>query len=124
MATANNYKIISYEELLTAIEKDLPDNNFRTSAGFLINAVTDWPTTDLSEPQDLIVELKKEIKNKLTFDNIKYYQKSLNPEIDAWKLEAVTALIEMFDLERKNVFDRTIELETIVERLSDHYKER
>lgn len=38
-----------------------------------------------------------------------------------WKVEAVHALLEMFDFERKNKFDKNIELESIIEKITRHY---
>jgi predicted house-cleaning noncanonical NTP pyrophosphatase (MazG superfamily) len=85
-----------------------------------MSAVNDWPTS--TEPKYLVEELKNEIKCKLTFDNLKDFLKDLKPDKDAWKMEALSSLLEMFDFERKKVFDRTIELDTVIDRLSRHYK--
>ena len=123
MSTINKYELITHDELFDAIENDLTNNNFKTSAIFLMSAVTDWPTSNLQEPKDLILELKTEIKDKLTFDNLELHLKQLNPKKDAWKMEALTALLEMFDFERNKFTDTTIELEAIVNRLTQHYRQ-
>src|SRR6476659_4859189 len=112
--------LISYEELFHAVENDTTDNHFKTAAQFLLQAVNDWPTTNLNEPQGLIAELKNEIKDKLTFDNIVRYSRTLRAEIDPWKMEAVSSLHEMFDFNRTNNVDRKIELEEIVIRITQH----
>ncbi len=38
-------------------------------------------------------------------------------------MEALSALLEMFDFDRRKMFDRTIELEVIVDRLTQHYRQ-
>ena len=110
--------------MFNAIENDSTENNFKTSAAFLISAVTDWPKLNLQEPKDLIAELNLEIKEKLNFDNLKSYLEQLNPNNDAWKMEAVTALLEMFDFDRKGINDKSVSLETIVDKLTHHYRHK
>lgn len=124
MTTEITYNFISFDELFNAIENDSTENNFKTSAAFLISAVTDWPKLNLQEPKDLIAELKLEIKEKLNFDNLKSYVEQLNPTNDAWKMEAVTALLEMFDFDRKGINDKSVSLETIVDKLTHHYRHK
>ena len=119
----NNSNFLSYDELQNAIEKDVTDNNFKTAADFLLSAVTDYPTFNLKEPTDLVAALRQLINNKLTFDNLANYLKSLSPNKDAWIIEAVTSLLEMFDFERKNTFDKSIELDTIIRKLTQHYRQ-
>jgi hypothetical protein len=121
MTTDNSYKIISADKLFDAIENDLTDNNFKTAAEFLNEAVTDWPTFNLKEPADLLTELKKEVQGKLTYTNLGNYYNRIDLNVDAWKSTAVSSLLEMFDFERKNVFDKNIELENIIDKISRHY---
>ena len=118
--TTNKYDFLTYDELFNAIDMDSPDNYFKSSAKLLMSAITDWPT--FVEPKDLVEELKKEINHKLIFDNIKNYLKELKPHKDAWKREAICSLLEMFDPERKKLIDKTIDLDTIINQLSRHYK--
>lgn len=121
---SNSLDFLTYNELFEAIENDASDNHFKTAANFLESAVTDWPTFNLKEPRDLIKELKGEIKDKLTYDNLDKYLKNLKPNNDAWKIEAVNTLLEMFDFNRQNSFDKTIELEKIIENLTLHYRKK
>jgi len=121
MTTDNSNKIISADKLFDAIENDLSDNNFKTAAEFLNNALTDWPTLNLREPADLLVELRKEVQGKLTYTNLDNYSKQLDLGLGMWKGEAISALLEMFDFERKCVFDKDIELEKIIEKITRHY---
>jgi hypothetical protein len=114
---------LSYDELQNAIENDGTENNFKTAADFLLSAVTDYPTFNLKEPTDLVAALRQAINEKLTFDNLDYYLKTLSPDKDAWTIEAINSLIEMFDFERKNIFDKAIELDKIIQQLTQHYRQ-
>ena len=118
------YEIITDEELVDAIYNDPSDNNFKAAAELLYSACTDWPTLNLSEPADLLKELKVEVKGNLTYDNLDSYNKRLNVAYEAWKGEAVCSLLEMFDFERKKLFDKTIELESIIDKITRHYRKR
>lgn len=123
MTPNSTYEIISYYKLLEAIENDLAENNFKTSSEFLDSAVTDWPIFDLFEPADLLAELRKEVSGSLTYINLDYYSKRLDLDIglNLWKVEAISSLLEMFDFERNNIFDKNIELENIIEKITKHY---
>jgi hypothetical protein len=123
MTTDNSYEILTYEELSNALDKDVTSNNFKIAAEFLYNAVTDWPTFNLQEPTDLVAELKKDIQGKLTYTNIDNYSKQLDLSVDAWKAEATSSLLEMFDFERKNIFDKSVQLESIIEKITKHYRQ-
>lgn len=114
---------LSYDELQNAIENDGTDNNFKIAAEFLLSAITDYPTLNLKEPTDLVAALRQAINDKLTFDNLDKYLKSLSPDKDAWVMEAINSLLEMFDFERKNNFNKVIELDTIIRQLTKHYKQ-
>ena len=122
MTKNNSYRIISYEKLINALESDTTDNCFKIAAEFLDNALRDWPTLDLKEPIDLIAELKKEISDSLTHENLNEYSKRLDLGDDAWKAESISSLLEMFDFDRKSVFDKTIELESIIDKITRHYQ--
>ncbi len=122
MTTEDPYAILTDAELAEAIENDTTDNHFKTAAEFLYNACNDWPTFNLSQPRDLIAELTKEIKGKLTYDNLTTYNNSLNITADAWKGEAICSLLEMFDFERKNTFDKKTELHAIIDKITKHYR--
>jgi hypothetical protein len=77
---------------------------------------------NLKEPNDLLTALRLAINDKLTFDNLDKYLKSLSPDKDAWTMEAINSLLEMFDFESKNTFDKAIELDTIIRQLTQHYR--
>src|SRR5947207_3208181 len=109
--------IITFDELTNVIESETSDSKFKTCAKFLISALNDWPTIDLQEPKDLLDELHAEVNNPLTFENLDFYLKGLTI-LDAWKMESVASLREMFDFDRNNSVDKTITLETIIAKLT------
>lgn len=117
-------EIITFDELTDKIESVTTDGKFKTCGEFLLTAINDWPTMNLEEPKDLLDELKKEIKKPLTFDNLKKYSDGLKIDIsgNAWKMESVTSLLEMFDFDRKNTFDKEVTLDKIIERLTNHFR--
>lgn len=121
MTTINSYKILSYDELSNILDSDTTDDNFKTAAGFLNEALSDWPTENLQEPIDLIAELKKEVQDKLTFSNLDNYNKKLSASDNAWKMSALSSVLELFDFERTCSFDKVVELESIIDKITTHY---
>ena len=112
---------LSYEELKASIEKDNSNSNIKTAANFLLDATRDYPKFNLKAPFDLLTELKQDLKAKaLTYDNLKTFSEDTANE--AWKIEAVASLLEMFDLERTGEIERTIELDTIIRCITEHYR--
>jgi hypothetical protein len=123
MTMTNNCTFLSYDELQNAIENDGTNNNFKTAAGFLLSVITDYPTFNLKQTVELVAALQQSVDNKLTFENLDKYLKSLIPNIDACTIETVTSLPEMFDFDRKNTFDKSIELDTIIRQLTQYYRQ-
>lgn len=119
----NNSDFLSYDELQNAIQNDETNNNFKTAADFLLNAITDYPIFNLKEPCDLVTSLRQVIKDKLIFENLEKYLKSLSCDKDVWTMETIHSLLEMFDFERKNIYDKRIELDTIIHQLTKHYRQ-
>ncbi len=117
-------EIITSDELTDKIESLTANNKFKTCGEFLLTAINDWPTTNLEEPKDLLDELKNEVKRPLTFDNLKIYSDGLKIDIsgNAWKMESVTSLLEMFDFDRNNTFDKEVTLDKLIERLTKHFR--
>lgn len=124
MKAKHTLEILTYNELSNGVTNEIEVSKFKIAAEFLMSALNDWPTRNLQEPKDLILELKSKLKKPLTFNNLDSYLESLNPSIDAWKMEALSALLEMFDLDRRKIFDKTIELEVIFDRLTQHYRQQ
>jgi len=124
MITDDSLEIISYANLCKAIENDLSSNNFKTAAEFLISAVDEWPTLNLREPVELLIELRREAKGKLTYTNLENLSNQQDLGLGSWKVEAINALLEIFDFERNNKYDQNIELETIIDKVSRYYSGR
>ena len=114
-------KFITFAELIDVLANDSTDNNYKSAADNLLEAFTDWPTQDI-EVSDMISELKDEVKDKLTFDNLNRYLKTLKPNIDSWKMESLTSLLELFDFDKNNNVNKEIDLEIIVEKITEHYR--
>ena len=106
------------------IELETTDSKFRVCAEFLLSALNDWPTMGLEEPKDLLDELANDVSRPLTYENLNSYSNGLRIEVsgNAWKMESVTSLLEMFDFNRQGNFDKTVTLETIIEKLTEHYR--
>ncbi len=121
MTADDSVEIISYDNLCKAIENDLTLNNFKTAAEFLYNALEEWPTLDLREPKELLKELRRDVQGKLTYANLEEFSKHQDHGLGQWKVEAINALLEMFDFERKNKYDKNIELESIIEIITRRY---
>ena len=118
----NKSDFLSFDELRNAINNDGIDNNFKTAATFLLSAVTDHPTSNIKEPSHLVATLRQALNNRLTFENLDNYLEVLSSYEDSWAMESINALLEMFDFERKNTFDKTIELVSIIRQLTQHYR--
>lgn len=113
--------MITFDELINILEND-SSNKFKNAADKLLEAFTDWPTEDLNEPSEMIAELKQEVNGKLTYDNLANFLKELKPENDAWKMESISYLLELFDFERNNNVNKEIELEVIIDNITKHYR--
>lgn len=117
-------KIITLDELTDKIALENTDSKFRVCAEFLLSALNDWPTIGLEEPKDLLAELTNEVSRPLTYENLYSYSNGLKITVsgNAWKKEALTSLLEMFDFDRQGNFAKTVTLETVIEKLTDHYR--
>jgi hypothetical protein len=60
--------MITSEELFNALESDTTKSNVKFVAKNLSEAINDWLSQNLSEPCELISELKLHINSKLTFE--------------------------------------------------------
>ncbi len=122
MAIKTKESYITFDELVTIFDTNNSENIHRTCADFLITAITDWPTEDIIDSYEFIIELQKTVNNSLTFDNITEYLATLKPGTDAWKMESISNVLEMFDFERNHNFNKTIFLESIIEEITEHYR--
>jgi hypothetical protein len=111
---------LTFTELLSIIEDETLDKNFKKMADLLLEAITDWPFE--AEPAEIIFQLKEDIKDILTYGNLNEYSKTLKIHKDAWKMEALTSLLEMFDIERNGRVNNTIGLDEIFSILTKNYR--
>jgi hypothetical protein len=111
--------MITSEELINLIENDVTESSAKHIAENILEAINDWPTENLSEPSELISELKRQINEKLTRENIEEFVRTLNVEKDSWKIESLSYILEIFDLERSENVDGKMELEMIMERIAN-----
>ncbi len=72
----------------------------------------------LLQPNEFILELKKEINVVLTFNIIAKFLKTLSLNNDAWKIESLTSLLKLYDFKLENKSNKEIELESIIEQLT------
>ncbi len=108
--------MITSAELINLIENSVTETNSKAIAENLLEAINDWPKENISEPNELISELKNQINNKLNFENFISYLKTLNVEKDAWKIESLNSILEIFRIETDENVDVEIELEKILKK--------
>jgi hypothetical protein len=106
--------MLNSEKLIILTESGTNKRNKRL-ANSLVMALNDWPKTDLSEPDELIRELKKDIVGQLTFEAISNYLNGLDPVVDAWKMESLSYIVDMFDTKEARLHD---DLESIINRFT------
>lgn len=106
--------MLSSDQLNNLIETAI-DSRTKFIAENLEMAINDWPTLNLSEPQQLINELSMNISDKLTFHNIRRYRNTLCHLKDSWKIESLSSILEMFDTDEAGVKEN---LEDIINRIS------
>jgi hypothetical protein len=119
--TTAQSQFLTYEQLRLAVEywEAKGDEYHLAAANFLLDAANDWPTFDLKEPADLVAELHAAIAGPLTFDSLRLYAATAD---DAWKTEAVNALLELLELIQKKLRNATIDLEAAIEHLTTEYR--
>jgi len=113
----NQIDIISADELYDDLEQDISNNKYKTAAQFLLEAINDWPTPNVSEPKDFLPDLTDKIGSLLTVDRIEKYSKALNLN-NLWKVEATSMLVKVFD------YDKTKTLEDIILDITEYYKSK
>ena len=111
--------MITSEDLINIIESNYTESRVKQIAENLLEAINDWPTENLCEPNELILELKKHINGKLTFENIKLLLNTLNAENNAWKMESLHSLLKIFSIVEIENVDGEMELEMIMEKITN-----
>ena len=114
----NDNELISNSALSSAVEMDNSDSNLKANAEFLLAAINDYPTLNLTEPIDFLNELKNEIGSPLTYELIDLYEKKLpfDNGDSTWKKEALSSVLEMFNC------DKTKTLDLLMKDISVYYK--
>lgn len=113
--------MITMEELIDALDNDATEADLKSTAESLLEAISDWPTS-LSEPSELIAELKLQINAKLTVKNIESFLQILQVEKDRWKMESLSSLLNILDIAQNENVDEEVELEVLLERLTNRLK--
>lgn len=113
--------MITTEELIKIIENESIEKSLKFIAENLFQAVEDWPI-DVNEPSELISVLKSQIDKPLTFNNIENHLKKLSLKKDGWKMESLSSLLNIFDIASNENVDEEVELEVLLERLTNRLK--
>ena len=122
MTAPKTYNILNFTELISLREDVRADDHYIALSNLLIGAISDWPTINSKEPCDLLNELKTEVNAQLSLENLELFRDKLALEIEAWRIEAVTALLQMFDMAKLNGNETPGDLEEIIYDLSAHYQ--
>ncbi|QBN18421.1 hypothetical protein [Flavobacterium nackdongense] len=113
--------MITVEELIDTLDNDATEADLKSAAESLLEAISDWPTS-ISEPSELVTELKLHINSKLTFKNIERFLKTQRVEKDAWKMESLSSILNIFKIERNEIVDGELELEVLLQRITNRLK--
>ena len=113
--------MITAEELIEALDNDATEADLKSAAESLLEAISDWPTS-ISEPSELVSELKLQINAKLSVKNIERFLKTQRVEKDAWKMESLSSILNIFKIERNENVDGKLELEVLLERITNRIK--
>lgn len=66
--------MITTEKLIIALDNNETQADLKSALESLLEAISDWPTI-LSEPTELVSELKRQINANLTVENIERFLK-------------------------------------------------
>ncbi len=106
--------MISATQLKQVIEQRTTDERSLLISQFLFEAINDWPTSNLTEPNEFIETLKNEVGLKLRFNDLKLFSKQLNFTSDSWKIESLESIFKIFE-----IFDKENELQIELEKIID-----
>ncbi len=91
---------ITIEEIVEILDFPSLDNNYK-AADILQEAINSWPDR-ADEPSELLIALEKEVGFPLTYKNLQNHLEFLTPAYDAWKMEAISVILKLFDLYHDN----------------------
>lgn len=106
--------MISATQLKQVIEQRTTDERSLLISQFLFEAINDWPTSNLTEPNEFIGTLKNEVGLKLRLNDLKLFSKQLNFSSDSWKIESLESIFKIFE-----IFDKENELQIELEKIID-----
>ncbi|MBN8572752.1 MAG: hypothetical protein J0M05_02470 [Candidatus Kapabacteria bacterium] len=106
--------MISATQLKQVIEQRTTDERSLLISQFLFEAINDWPTSNLTEPNEFIETLKNEVGLKLRLNDLKLFSKQLNFSSDSWKIESLESIFKIFE-----IFDKENELQIELEKIID-----
>jgi hypothetical protein len=113
---SNQIDIISADVLADRLIEDISNSKVKIAAKSLVDAINDWPTLNLSEPKDFLLELRIQIGTPLSFERVRNHLKNLSVSNAAWKIEAMSSLLEVFE------YDKTKTLDEILIDITECYK--
>ena len=74
----------------------------------LLDAITDWPKS-VTTLFDFLTEIKEDLKvESITYTAIDDKLTTLNPALDAWKIESLTAIAELIKMSDFNTLDEIV----------------
>ena len=89
------HDIITSAELESILETTPVDENLFIKTKLLLQAIKDWPAA-IKEPKELLSILSKDVGEPLTLERISHYGTTLKIEDSAWKIEAISSILDLF----------------------------
>lgn len=90
--------MISANKLNQVLEQKTADKRSILISQLFLDAMNDWPTLNLKEPDEFIGKLKDEVGSSLTLNDLKLFSKRLNVVHDAWKIESLDSIIKIYEV--------------------------
>jgi hypothetical protein len=90
--------MISAHQLYQVVEQKTSDDRSILLSELFLDAMNDWPTLNLKEPDEFIGILKNEVGPCLTLSDFKLFSRRLHLTQDAWKIESMASLFKIFDV--------------------------
>ena len=87
--------MLSSEQLYSALEYLDSSEQDCVAVKLILAAISDWPSENLEEPEELLKEIKKETKNDLGKEGLQKLHDSMSPAKDSWKSESLSSLLEL-----------------------------
>lgn len=114
--------IINIDQLEIALGKDVLKHTLNDIANLLVNAMNDWPTTDLINIGNYLMEVKQIYGYPITIEQIRKTELDLSIAGNSWKGESISSIVDLIKL--SNSIGIGTDLETIVQVLINFYENR